>query len=563
MGLPRINSQDVLVVPPCECAWLSGEGFELKDSRGCVAFEARGGHDATIILRSEPGGKRFLTGDGAAAASYTVKFGSHRNAFLELERNGSTVFTVPAPQELLLSSGKFSSLWVNIADGIITVGRDAPLAANAVQQWQDRDPLPGIRYVGLSTWDNHMAYRNIRLLPPLTAAAAGAEEGAAAAEPEPRVPPLAQLCKAAVAAQLGSTTACELLAFTQGLLMPADSSGELRAAAAAAVAAHLADILAEQPSALCALSAESLRSVAIDSGMSASELDLFNAILTWGGFDGSSLSVAQPVEELLHYVRFPLMTEAELQAVRGHPVVRQSPALQKLLATAHADKVSGLRVHLQGRELQAQASEAAKLDSLRWQSRTPRPSAAAHHELMYLSDGDGNGLVSFLGTSGGAKPFVNPVLEQRLAVSCSSPPGRHCDPRHLASRKFCNTLTAGPRLCNGERSTWWALDLGASTHLAANYYTLRQDGSSNFPRSWALQASADGVTWTDLRRHMDDPSIRRPGQLASWPLPSRSASGFRHFRLLLTGPSASEHPAEQHCFSVCGLELYGNLYISP
>lgn len=52
------------------------------------------------------------------------------------------VAQVPAPQELLLSPGKFSSLWVNIADGIITVGRDAPLAANAVQQWQVDEHLP-------------------------------------------------------------------------------------------------------------------------------------------------------------------------------------------------------------------------------------------------------------------------------------------------------------------------------------------------------------------------------------------------------------------------------------
>ena len=43
----------------------------------------------------------------------------------------------------------------------------------------------------------------------------------------------------------------------------------------------------------------------------------------------------------------------------------------------------------------------------------------------------------------------------------------------------------------------------------------------------------------DLRRHRDDASIRRPGQLASWPVVGPAASApYRAFRLLLEGPTA-------------------------
>lgn len=38
----RVNSSDVLVVPPFECAWLADETDVLKSSSACVVFEAQG-----------------------------------------------------------------------------------------------------------------------------------------------------------------------------------------------------------------------------------------------------------------------------------------------------------------------------------------------------------------------------------------------------------------------------------------------------------------------------------------------------------------------------------------
>jgi hypothetical protein len=42
MQLLRVNSNNELVVPPFECAWLSDESQQLDDDVGCIAFEVKG-----------------------------------------------------------------------------------------------------------------------------------------------------------------------------------------------------------------------------------------------------------------------------------------------------------------------------------------------------------------------------------------------------------------------------------------------------------------------------------------------------------------------------------------
>lgn len=98
----RVNN-GVLVVPPFEAAWLTGEGFTLRNGTGCVSFEAKGETDVTVILKSTPGAKRLqpLLRQTATAASgaghsggnalqveenYTIIFGSHRNSCLKIEK---------------------------------------------------------------------------------------------------------------------------------------------------------------------------------------------------------------------------------------------------------------------------------------------------------------------------------------------------------------------------------------------------------------------------------------------------------------------------------------------
>ena len=106
-------------------------------------------------------------------------------------------------------------------------------------------------------------------------------------------------------------------------------------------------------------------------------------------------------------------------------------------------------------------------------------------------------------------------------------------------------------------------------------------------------SAGEGCDWVDLRRHRDDASIRRPGQIASWPVVGPAASApYRAFRLLMEGPNAAggrdgtvaakggKNPGgsgaagevasegraaaiattEAYNFGVSNIELYGYLY---
>ena len=138
----RVNSSNVLVVPPFECAWLSDEALQLKDGTGCISFEvkgefmlplknflttlaqlelvchAAGENDVTLILKTHAGSKRwqhFARGSAQPAAlpapdqlqlqqgpwqrppvdeGYTLILGSHRNSCLKIEKNGVLVHRV-------------------------------------------------------------------------------------------------------------------------------------------------------------------------------------------------------------------------------------------------------------------------------------------------------------------------------------------------------------------------------------------------------------------------------------------------------------------------------------
>eukprot|EP00249_Psilotum_nudum_P017129 c26176_g2_i2 orf=223-2589(-) len=177
-------------------------------------------------------------------------------------------------------------------------------------------------------------------------------------------------------------------------------------------------------------------------------------------------------------------------------------------------------------------------------------------ELLYICDGDRNGVIYYAGTLYGAHLWMNPVLLKTVSVSGSSPLSRYTDAKALVSRQFQGTLFTGPCIEKGQPSTWWKIDLGGEHQLRCNYYTLRQDGSVNYLRSWNIQGSVDDENWVDLKVHKNDQTFSQPGQYASWPVCGAHALlPFRFFRVLLTGPTTSGSNPWNLC--ICYIELYG------
>lgn len=61
----------------------------------------------------------------------------------------------------------FSTCWINYADGTITIGT-GPAGSSISFQWRDPDSaITDIRHIGLSSWDKHVSYRSVNILPPL------------------------------------------------------------------------------------------------------------------------------------------------------------------------------------------------------------------------------------------------------------------------------------------------------------------------------------------------------------------------------------------------------------
>lgn len=150
-----------LTVAPFECAWRKDLRFR-EAGRGCVAFEAFAHNDVTLVFRENVGSQHYHY-KRDKSPHYTVILGSHRNRRLKIEVNGKTVVDVEGIG--LCCSSAFQSYWISIYDGLICIGKGRYPFQNLVFQWLDSNPNCSVQYIGLSSWDKHVGYRNVSVLP--------------------------------------------------------------------------------------------------------------------------------------------------------------------------------------------------------------------------------------------------------------------------------------------------------------------------------------------------------------------------------------------------------------
>lgn len=208
--------------------------------------------------------------------------------------------------------------------------------------------------------------------------------------------------------------------------------------------------------------------------------------------EGAAATPSSPREKLTCQQRVLLLSPRSAVAADGAAAASARPLRAAML---HAGPGS-----------QRRGAVAAAADSDR-PRRYRRRLAPSCKELMYVSDGDANGVLYHLGTAYGSMSWVNPVASRAVRIVASSPASRFTDAKALASRQFLRTSFAGPRYVrapldagscsgsspdnsSGDCCTWWLLDLGPANRLQCNFYTIRHDGSPDgFVRSWALQVS--------------------------------------------------------------------------
>lgn len=566
----RVNSSNVIVVPPFECAWLAGEEFRLSGGTGCLCFEVKGENDVTLILKSQPGSKRWQplqrleVADGIPGAplveqNYTIILGSHRNTKLKFEKNGHTKCMVGEVAGAQVSPREFSRYWINYAPGVITVGTGLP-GTNISHTWQDPEaPIPCIQHVGLSCWDKHVSYRNVMVLPALN----HHQLCRGSSQEQPGVPSLLHHCQQMLKSCTSSSLVC-VVAMVAELLLPTTES--LYAHCVDHLADHFSSVYQDHKSSLGCASPTLLVHLLSHPRLCCSELTLFEAVAAWAGYCGGNKQDQwrsdEEVQIVAAHLRFPLLSAQELQHVASHPFTMRYRAVreyvQEVEESSRAESTGKGLFLVEDKRLVRAADTGTKLCFTRYQRRL----SPQCEELMYVFDGDKNGVIHFLGSSYGREDWVNPVLARKVQVKASSPPARHTDGRAVVSGQFVRTSYAGPQFIAGTPTTWWMVDLGPQHRLICNYYTMRQDGSQDFVRNWVMQGSPDGADWSNLRHHVSDTAIKLPGQYASWSVTGPAATiPYRFFRVLLTGPTTSLTSPHNFCMSY--IELYGYLLRIP
>jgi hypothetical protein len=110
-------------------------------------------------------------------------------------------------------------------------------------------------------------------------------------------------------------------------------------------------------------------------------------------------------------------------------------------------------------------------------------------------------------------------------------------------------------------SSWVCADVGAGRRVAVCQYALRHGVRCNADsaRSWELQGSNDGSSWTCIDRRVKDASLDGPFACHTWDIAPGVWSGpgeYRFIRLLQTSYNSSH----RHFLVLGGFEVYGDLF---
>ena len=164
----------------------------------------------------------------------------------------------------------------------------------------------------------------------------------------------------------------------------------------------------------------------------------------------------------------------------------------------------------------------------------------------YQSDFDKNGVLYWLGTKGGARPWQNPADAGAVKVTASQwNTGRVQNVVNYSAIQAKN-------YSQNTANSWVMVEL--PVHITPNKYTILHGYQTvrNQLRNWDLEGSADGVNFTVIRSHRNDSGLSGNGYCTNtWDLDTDQP--FSHFRLSMKGTDSN---GLNHLMCA-GLEFYG------
>ncbi|MBT4594966.1 hypothetical protein HOD08_03755, partial [bacterium] len=141
-----------------EYIWL--EEHLPEKSSGTILFEARGLNDIFVAFGQRP----FKTRNSDNEI-YEVVIGGWDNTktVIRVQSLDQSVkeFTNKEFPEAMINPLEFQKYWISTNKGEIVVGKGDIAEENVVLRWQDPYPVQRLKYVGLSTWNTPVTYRNV------------------------------------------------------------------------------------------------------------------------------------------------------------------------------------------------------------------------------------------------------------------------------------------------------------------------------------------------------------------------------------------------------------------
>jgi len=101
-------------------------------------------------------------------------------------------------------------------------------------------------------------------------------------------------------------------------------------------------------------------------------------------------------------------------------------------------------------------------------------------------------------------------------------------------------------------NSWMAFDFG-QVKIKPTHYMIRHYSSwdTEALRFWVFEGSSDGQSWIQIKRHDNDVSLSKAGQMYTWPV--TTTKFFSQFRIRMLGPNSNNH----WYLSCSGFEVYG------
>ncbi len=168
-----------------EYVWLTD--ILPKENEGIVVFEAKGLNDVFIAFGQAPFKTRNTSNE-----IYEINIGAFENSrtvirVQSLDRPIAQ-FNKQDKPDAMLNPMEYKRFWIAISKGTLTLGAGDIAEANKILEWTDIYPIERLKYVGLSTWNAPILFKNMYVGPFSNYAAAAAwdptKKKATAAKPK-------------------------------------------------------------------------------------------------------------------------------------------------------------------------------------------------------------------------------------------------------------------------------------------------------------------------------------------------------------------------------------------